>query len=145
MKLYLLSSVVICVIFACLFFFFSLHNNKNLTNTSILSVTTLNAVNHAPHLNNYNVPNQNDAKELYRIIMNSKPFPNGHLSCPVDYYTQYQLVFMINGQEMDVLADPGGCGLTIINNSDKRMLWSEKFWTILAKDVHSTRLEMSGK
>ncbi|MED1205788.1 hypothetical protein [Heyndrickxia acidicola] len=152
MKLYILASVVlICGIFACLFLLLSPHNNmsihnkKSLTNISILYVTTLHASNHAPHLNNYKVTNQSDAKELYSILMNSKPFPNGPISCPSDSGTRYQLMFNGNGQSLDVLADPSGCGLTVINSSDNRMLWSEKFWTILAKDVHSTRFDMMGK
>jgi hypothetical protein len=41
-------------------------------------------------------------------------------------------------------SEPTGCGLTVINNSDKRMLTSEKLWTILANDVHSTQLDMRG-
>ena len=144
MKLYILASVLICGIFACLFLILSLHKIENLTNTSVLSVTTLNASNHTPHLTNYKVTNQSDAKELYSIIMNSKPFPNGPISCPADFGIQYQLTFTFNGQPTGVLASPAGCGLTVINNSDKRLLLSEKFWTILAKDVHSTLLDMRG-
>jgi hypothetical protein len=144
MKLYLLASVFICGIFAFLFLIVSLPNNEKLTNTAFLSVKTLNASNHAPHLTNYKVNNETDAKELYRIIMNSKPFPKGPISCPIDYGIQYDLIFNLNGQPMDVLTEPGGCGLTTINHSDERMLFSDQFWTILAKDVHSTRLDMRG-
>jgi hypothetical protein len=144
MKLCISAFVLICGIFACLFLIFPLHKNEYIKNPSALSVTTLNASHHAPHLNNYKVTNQTDTKELYNIIMNSKPFPNGPLSCPMDSGIQYQLTFIANGQSLDVLAEPSGCGLTVINNSDKRMLTSEKFWTILANDAHSTRLDMRG-
>lgn len=108
-------------------------------------MTTINAHNHAPHLNKYKVTNQNDIKELYNILMNSKPFPNGRMNCPADFGIKYQFIFKDNKHSLDVLAEPAGCGLTIINHFDKRMLISEKFWTILANDVHSTRLDLLGK
>lgn len=145
MKLYLLASILICGIVACLFLPLTLHNTKSSTNISMLYVTTLNPSNHTPHLKNYKVTNQSDTKELYSILMNSKPFPNGPISCPMDSSIEYKLIFNVNGQSLHVLSDPAGCGLTVINNFDKRMLLSEKFWIILAKDVHSTRLGILGE
>jgi hypothetical protein len=143
-KIYIFGAILICVGIIFFAYKFFLHKSEKLTNPSVLYVTTINAHNHAPHLNKYKVTNQNDVKELYKILINSKPFPKGRMSCPADFGIKYQLTFKSSKHSLNALAKPAGCGLTVINHFDKRMLYSEKFWTILAKDVNSTRLDMRG-
>lgn len=143
-KIYIIGAILVCVGIIFLAYKFFLRTSEKLTTPAVLYVTTINAHNHAPHLNKYKVTNQSDIKELYNILINSRPFPKGPMSCPADFGIKYQLTFKNSRHALKVLASPAGCGLTVINYFDQRMLYGEKFWTILAKDVNSTRLDMRG-
>jgi hypothetical protein len=82
------------------------------------------------------VTNATAAQNIYAATLALPDFPSGATSCPVEYFTTYDITFM-TGNVVGVTADlnPSGCETVTISGSSTRRVLDDTYWATLAQNL----------
>lgn len=73
---------------------------------------------------------------LQRATCALRPFPQGVVTCPIDFAVHFDLYFVDSNVRLSVRADPGGCNRIIVGlDGTKQALREDPFWTELAASL----------
>ncbi len=85
------------------------------------------------------IRNPDTAQRLYDATFALKPFPNGVIDCPDDFFVRYMIDFTReDGRVVHVTADPTGCRDVSIDGAPLRQA-NEEYWSLLAQTLQISR------